>query len=43
MSEQDRNEFIDDLVKATKIRRSYYEGLSNERLLEEWDKLELIY
>lgn len=43
MSEKDRNEFIDELVKATRIRRSYFEGLSDERLLQEVDKLKLIY
>lgn len=43
MSDKQRNELIDDLVKATLIRRIYYEGLSDERLLEEWDKMRLIY
>lgn len=43
MNKEDRNELIDELVKSTMIRRSYYEGLSDERLLQEIDKLKLIY
>lgn len=43
MSEKDRKEMIDELADRTKIRRSYFEDLSDERLLQEVDKLKLIY
>lgn len=43
MTTEQRNEFIDELVDRTKIRRDYFETLSDKRLLEEIDKLKLIY
>lgn len=43
MTTEQRNELIDELVRTTKIRRSYWEGLSDVRLLEEIGKLKLIY
>lgn len=43
MTTEQRNELIDELTNRTKIRRSYFEELSDTRLLEEIDKLGLIY
>ena len=43
MTEEQREENINDLVEKTHIRREYYEGLSDERLVEELDKIGLIY
>lgn len=43
MTTEQRNELIDELANRTKIRRSYFEELSDVRLLEEIDKLGLIY
>lgn len=43
MSQQERIEIINQLVEYTKIRREYYESLSDRRLLDEIDKLQLIY
>lgn len=43
MSQQERIEIINQLVEHTKIRREYYEELSDRRLLDEIDKIQLIY
>lgn len=43
MTTEQRNELIDELTNRTKIRRSYFENLSDARLVEEIDKLGLIY
>ncbi|MGE6370623.1 hypothetical protein ACQKDB_15965 [Planococcus kocurii] len=43
MTAENREEIIDELTGITRIPRTYFEGLSDERLLQEIDKLRLIY
>lgn len=43
MTSEQRNEYIEDLIFYTRIARSYYERLTDARLLEEWEKMQLIY
>lgn len=43
MTPAQRNEYIEDLTLHTGIPRTYYERLTDARLLEEWEKMQLIY
>lgn len=43
MTGEHRKEIIEELAASTRIPRSYFERLSDERLLQEVDKLRLIY
>lgn len=43
MTDEQRNEYIEDLTHHTGIPRTYYEQLPDARLLEEWEKMQLIY
>lgn len=43
MTDSQRNEYIEDLTFYTRIPRTYYERLTDARLLEEWEKMQLIY
>ena len=42
MTPAQRNEYIEELTTYTRIDRSYYEGLTDARLVEEWERMQLI-